>query len=126
MHHFTTCFALALLNLISAPALWHVQRFDHIHIEQVRDNLAFNSGYRSFLYRKRDLFPQSDLIPMYIREADTLYKAWDGLRDAKTHYYSDWLKRQGLQQVLNVVGVDAFLRGEMPPPVPFWRFTELR
>lgn len=118
MERFGYLLAFLLIDMLGLPALWHVQRYDWISLDEVQAALQLNASHRAWLYDKRKLYPSQEWITEQIKEADCLYKAWDGLRDAKTHYYTNHLKRQGLQQVLNVVGPDMFLQGKMPWPLP--------
>ena len=98
-----------LLSAAASPFLYHVDRFpyDRVTISKL---CQFNREYLVHILGYRCVQPDS----------------WDALGDAKNGSLSPAVRRKALGNLLEVIGPEAFLRGEMPPYVPFWRFTEVR
>ncbi len=93
----------------------------------VNDLVRFNRAYRKHLDGLADLdVDRTETIRAVMRETDTLYQVWDACRDARCEFYYVTVRRQALKRLRDLVGEDAYARGELPPNVPLWRFQELR
>jgi hypothetical protein len=111
-------------NLSSAPRLSECDRFPDRTV--VNDLLNFNRAYRQFLTVRQPVnLIHGDELREALNETDRLYQVWDAVRDARCNYYYVTVRRQALQQLRELVGVDAFYRGSLPPHVPVWRFPEI-
>lgn len=122
---FLLTIALALIDLTAAPRLYHVERFA-AYPSNINEMLAFNRSYYMHVNKGREVDPDSYLIPAIEKECDKLYFAWAALRDARIETYSVNTRRQNLGVLLKIIGPEMFMRGEMPPCVPLWRFTGVR
>jgi hypothetical protein len=111
-------------NLSDAPRLHECERLPDRTI--VNDMLTFNRAYRQFLVIRQPLdLIHGDELRTALNETDRLYQIWDAVRDARCNYYYVTVRRQALKQLREMVGVDAFYRGYLPPHVPVWRFPEI-
>ena len=66
-----------------------------------------------------------DELRIALNETDHLYQVWDSVRDARCNYYYVTVRRQALKTLREMIGTEAFYRGELPPHVPVWRFPEI-
>ncbi len=91
----------------------------------VEDLLSFN---RSFQKDLRDRLALDRLhagdLQAALEETEYLFQVWNAVREARCEYYYVTARRQALQQLRNLVGLDAFYTGRLPPHVPFWRLPE--
>lgn len=58
-------------------------------------------------------------------EAERLHEAWDALDDAwrgSCPHACAAGREQHLERLRSIIGVAAYISGQMPPPVPIWRF----
>jgi hypothetical protein len=110
-------------EFLSAPFLEECQRFPERAL--VSDFLAFNRAYRSDLCARMLIDPvHAEDLRNAILETDQLYRAWDAVRDSRCEYYYITVRRQALNQLKDMIGNEAFYRGQLPPHVPVWRFAE--
>lgn len=119
-------FFCVLLNAVSSPYLYHVERFPTLHHLCYTELMHENLKYQEHLHKMLNLYPNQVGILDEMKEAEQIRLAWDALQDAKNDEYPAWRRRKGLQQMLNIIGPEAFMRGEMPMYVPVWRFREVR
>jgi len=92
----------------------------------INDLLVFNSSYRTNLQQRASLCPVYEQdFHAAIREAESLYKTWDILRDAKCEFYYVLVRRRALRELKKVLGDKAYYEGRMPPHVPIWRFQKI-
>lgn len=112
-------------SLKYAPPLADVERFNHIHSDDVYRLIQFNRAYKTHLETMQGLYPDNEAITQTLKEVEGLYKVWDVLRDAKSTMYMVNLRREGLHKLRQALG-DSYAIGTMCPPVPYWRFVEVR
>jgi hypothetical protein len=107
-------------QLRSAPALAEAERFPERPL--IEDMLAFNRAYRKHLALGMPVNSRhADEIRQAIHEVDQCYQVWSLLRDARCKFYYVTVRRQSLQQVSDLIGAEAFCRGQLPPHVPIWQ-----
>ncbi|HET6574481.1 MAG TPA: hypothetical protein VFG68_12815 [Fimbriiglobus sp.] len=97
-------------------------------IPVLRDACDFNRRYRDHLEHRLE-WEARHRGELYaaMREAESLYKVYDDAWGARPDFpCSDAAKVQYLRDFRLAVGRDAYYRMEMPPPVPYHRFNELR
>lgn len=92
----------------------------------VNELLLFNRAYRQHIENCLCVFPDSWDLRMTKQEIDQLYYIWDRVRDAKCEYYYVHIRRFALGSLLKELGRDDFWKGNLPPHVPYWRFTHVR
>lgn len=112
-------------ELRDAPKLADAARFPDRRT--VNDLIRFNRAYRKHL-ETRQVWEadRADAIRAAVLETDRLYRVWDAVRDARCEFYYVTVRRQALKKLQETVGDDAYARGELPPYVPEWRFTEAK
>ena len=88
--------------------------------------LALNSSHKYWLESVESLYPSQHRWGEAIQETKLLYEAWDCLRDAKSPHFYIHVRRKALKRLQELIGADAFDRGQMPPCLPGWRMTEIR
>ena len=111
-------------ELANAPPVNDCLRFPDRSV--VSELLAFNRAYR----QQMDTRQAVELVHWWefreaVQEADKLYQVWDNVRDARCDYYYVTVRRQALKTLREMIGTEAFYRGELPPHVPVWRFPEI-
>ncbi len=111
-------------DLRDAPAAVDAFRFPERPM--VNEFLVFNRAYLKHVEMRRPLeaAPAADLSTIQ-QEIEDLYRVWDTVRDARCEYYYVWVRRYALKRLRDLLGEDAYYRGELPPYVPIWRFQEL-
>jgi hypothetical protein len=109
----------------SAPRVAEVNRFPGRDL--VGDMLAFNRSYRDGINSRLDVdMVHADELRTIIAETDLLYRVYDALRDARCEYFYVTYRRQALAQLRDLIGMEAFYSGQLPPHVPLWRIPEAR
>lgn len=89
---------------------------------------VFNQRYQSQLQKRVGWESHRDgAVCRALAEARWLYEVWDCAEGA----HPDWsctpdAKKRYLRRLRLLLGREAYLRAELPPPVPLWRFHELR
>jgi hypothetical protein len=111
-------------DLWDAPQLDDCNRFPRR--ETVNELLSFNRAYRQHIGVRQPV----ELAHWWefraaLQETDHLFQVWDTVRDARCEYYYVTVRRQALKKLRELLGDDAYFRGELPPPVPLWRFQEV-
>jgi hypothetical protein len=92
--------------------------------QAVNDNIRFNRAYRKNLETRMLWEPdRANVIGEAIRETERLYKMWDAIRDAKCEFHYVTVRRLALKRLMEMVGPEVYLTGELPPYVPEWRFA---
>jgi hypothetical protein len=91
----------------------------------VEDLLACNRSLQKDLKDRLalDRIHAADLR-IALEETEQLFQVWDAVREARCEYYYVTARRQALQQLRRLVGMDAFYTGQLPPHVPLWRIPE--
>jgi len=108
-------------ELSDAPYLSDAVRFPDRAV--VNELLAFNRAYRNYVETRQPMETvQGSQLRAVQREIEYLYQVWDTVRDARCDYYYVTVRRQALKRLRELVGDDAYYRGELPPHVPLWRF----
>ena len=111
-------------NLADAPPLSEAARFPDRAM--VNELLTFNRTYRQYLTVRQPVdLVHGDELRIALNETDHLYQVWDSVRDARCNYYYVTVRRQALKTLREMIGTEAFYRGELPPHVPVWRFPEI-
>ncbi len=106
---------------LSAPQLEECHWFPPRRL--VNDFLTFNRAYRNDLLTRLALDPvHAEELRTAVAETDQLYLIWESLRDARCEYYYVTVRRQALRQLRDLIGMEAFYRGQLPPHVPAWHF----
>jgi hypothetical protein len=112
-------------SLLPAPSLEECDRFPSRRL--VEDMLAFNRAYRKDLLDRMELDSHpTEQLRQAVQEVDQLHFLWTTVRDAKCSFYYVTVRRQSLQHLRELIGDEAFYRGELPPHVPLWCFPPLR
>lgn len=111
-------------ELAGAPTLHDCLRFPDR--SAVSDLLAFNRAYRQHLDVRQPLeLPHWWDLREALQETDRLYQVWDTVRDARCEYYYVTVRRQALKKLQEMVGMEAYFSGQLPPHVPTWRFQRI-
>lgn len=88
----------------------------------------FNAAYRGGLEKRLGWEPyHRGELRAALAEARWLYDVWDAAEGAHPDWVCDGGAKTCYRRRLRVLlGRDAYRRMELPPPVPVWRFGELR
>lgn len=112
-------------SLLSAPALVECERFPERKL--IDEFLAFNRAYRRDLVAHGEVEPgRAEEVRTAIAEVDALHQVWSTLRDARCRFYYVMVRRESLRQVHDLIGAEAFYRGQLPPHVPLAHFPRLK
>jgi hypothetical protein len=112
-------------ELYDAPPLSDCYRFPDR--ATVNEMLVFNRTFRKYLEERQPLEQvRSAELRTVQQETDHLYQVWDSVRDARCEYYYVSVRRLALKRLRELVGEDRYLRGQLPPHVPLWRFETIR
>ncbi len=112
-------------ELADAPPLRDARRLPDR--SAVGDLLSFNRAYRRNLESRRAIDrDRGPIIHDATREADRLYQVWDAVREARCDIYYVPVRRKALKRLREVLGDVAYQSGQLPPPVPLWRFVDIR
>lgn len=111
-------------DLQNAPPLRDAVRFPDRNI--VNDLLLFNRAYRQHLENSLPLYPHNAELRAAREEVEQLYQVWDCVRDARCEYYYVHIRRQALKRLHDMLGNEDYLQANLPPHVPYWRFTQVR
>jgi hypothetical protein len=85
----------------------------------------FNMAFRKSLEERKEVeLDRVDELSAVIREADQLYRVWDLIRDAECEWLYVPARRQALKNLRELIGRDAYNRGEFPPNIPHWRLED--
>jgi hypothetical protein len=68
-----------------------------------------------------ELYPESRSLKLVLEDLEARYQLWDAARDARTEFYYIHIRREAMKKLLNLLGEEAFSRGELPFGVPTWR-----
>jgi hypothetical protein len=93
----------------------------------VNELVRFNRAYRKHLDQRQQFeTDRAEAIRDVMWETDRLYQVWDAVRDARCEFYYVTVRRHALKKLRNLVGEEAYQKGQLPPHAPTWRFNELR
>jgi len=110
-------------DLSSAPLINDAKRFPER--SAVNEMITFNRALRTHLDGRQHL--ETDRGANYremLRETDRLYLVWDAVRDSRCEFYYVTTRRLALKRVRDLIGLEAYHAGNLPPYVPTWRFQE--
>lgn len=95
--------------------------------ESLWEGLQANRAYRRHL-EERWLWEvdRRREIGGAMADAERLYRVWDSARDAACRSCCVAHRRRALRELRELVGGEAFGRGELPPSVPVHRFEQLK
>lgn len=62
----------------------------------------------------------------WMEEARRLGEIWELARQSTNPTRQWYYRREDLARLRDLIGREAYYRGEMPPSVPVWRFAEIR
>ena len=111
--------------LANAPMLAECACFPERKV--VEDFLTFNRDYRRYLLAQLETDAvRAEELRTALQELDQRFHLWSTVRDARCTFYYVTVRRQALQQIRDLVGSEAYYRGQMPPHVPIWHFPRLR
>lgn len=118
-----TAFALLLAVSLPLPPVGDCHRFPPIPYLQA--GLAFNRAYQCHLRDRLSWEPEYRHGPIRtaLAEAERAYATWDAAWGAQDKHYD---RRMYQRKLIGLIGWDAYWRAELPPPVPMWRFNDLR
>jgi hypothetical protein len=111
-------------DLHQAPMLHDAARFPERTI--VNELLLFNRAYRQHLENCLPLYPNNADMRAAKEEVEQLYQIWDCVRDARCEYYYVHIRRQALKRLHDMLGETDYQQANLPPHVPYWRFTHVR
>jgi hypothetical protein len=110
-------------ELANAPYLEECSRFPSR--ELVEDMLACNQSYHKELEARLVLDRiHAEDIQAALEETDQLHRIWETVREIRRDYYYVTVRRQALKELRNLIGMEAYYGGRLPPHVPTWRFPE--
>ncbi len=109
-------------ELEGAPMLADARRLppDAVALELVKFNRAYHKHVEARCQHETD---RAAALQVVLEENQHLYRVWDAVRDAKRDNWYVTNRRQSLRRLRDLVGEEAFRRGELPPAVPTWRFV---
>jgi len=91
--------------------------------DTIRQLLAFNSAYRQFTEVRRCLRRHEwDVLTETLQETDHLHHIWQAAREAMAEDQNWVCRRRALLRLQQLIGTEAYSRGNLPPCVPLWRF----
>ena len=105
-------------ELRDAPPLGDAWRFGPP--EMAAQHLAFNRAFHRGLSLRRAAAGAQPGYDEALAEAERLYKVHDAARDACSEFYYVSVRRQALALIRQMIGPDAYHKGQLPPPVPGW------
>jgi hypothetical protein len=111
------------MEYCNAPKADEVKRFPSRDL--LNDMLAFNRRFRDSVNNRLDLdMLHAAELRTVLKETDDLFQVYAAVREARCEYFYVTYRRQALAQLRDLIGVDAFYSGQLPPHVPLWRIPE--
>ena len=90
------------------------------------DQCRFNEEFQCCLQSQQVLFThRMDDLNDVLRRPGNCTRTWDCLRRASAADQTWAYRRRMLVQLRELVGMDAYYNGRMPPCVPLWTFKEV-
>ena len=104
----------------------YLEECDHFpNRELVEDMLACNQSYHKELEARLVLDQiHADDIRAALDETEHLHHIWETVREIRRDYYYVTVRRQALKELRDLIGMEAYYSGCLPPHVPTWRFPE--
>jgi len=87
-------------------------------------NLLLSKHYRDVLQEKRSLRFHDNRLWEIGRENNVLHNIWEEAATATNNCYADHMRRRALRSLKGLIGDEAYYSGRLPPPIPYWYFTE--
>jgi hypothetical protein len=110
-------------ELRNAPPVNEIERFPSRDL--VNDMLAFNRTYHDSVHSRQSVdMLHSEELQVILAETDQLHRVYEAVRDARCDYYYVTYRRQALNQLRDLIGLEAYYTGQLPPHVPLWRIPE--
>lgn len=111
-------------DVLAAPPA--VDRFRFPDSPTCEAAVKFANTFRGKLNDERELWPATMQwrFELTLEEAGPLRLAWFHLSWAQWPSRAEWQRRLDLAKVRELIGPDAYDRGEMPPVVPSWRLRD--
>jgi hypothetical protein len=110
---------------VTDPPLSDCERFPPRQV--AAEALRVNRAYRRHVEVWRWTYlHQRDYWETVLHETDSLFQCWDWLHAAQGGEGRDetyW--RHSLRRLRDLLGPQAYQAGQMPPPVPVWRFRSV-
>ncbi len=106
------------VELTQAPLSSAGHIFLYLDSVTVQEAMRLNREHQRRLEVIAQLHPGRNSISVEQDITRELYRAWDALDDAKRCSFSIGYRRRGLARLREMLGDDAFQRGEMPFPLP--------
>jgi hypothetical protein len=111
-------------DLYNAPPDRDKERFPGYEISRMC--LDFNRQYYSHIAEQLNLSPhRAAEYNEILRETDRLHRIWGAIHDVNCLYYYVPVRRAYLKALRELLGVDPYYSGNLPPHVPFWLFQEI-
>ena len=104
------------IELRNCPPLSDAIRFPNKKIGNASCMLNYRCA--ESLRLLRDLYPWNQQINRNLYECARRYAIWDAARDAQCSYYRMPQRRRSLRTLRELLGPEAYYRGEMPDPIP--------
>jgi hypothetical protein len=112
-------------DLADAPHVGDSYRFPNRGA--VNELVRFNRAFRKHLDQRQQLeADRVDTLRAVMWETDRLYQVWDSVRDARCEFYYVTVRRNALKKLRDLIGEEAYRKGQLPPNVPTWRFNEMK
>lgn len=113
------------VELAETPLLCDRLRFpDYVTTTEM---IRFNRAYYRHLAQRRHLeLDRTCAIGAIMAETDELHQAWDAVLISQLDFYFVTTRREALKELQGLIGKEAYLKGQMPPNVPVWRFADLQ
>lgn len=111
----------------TAPPLEDSKRFPS-DSETIRNAVKVNREYLEYLKAAEPLDRiNKKWYEDTINETNELFEFWNQLDDLHTYSSSNkWHQRSCLKEIKRILGDENYNAGKCPPPVPYWRFRELK
>lgn len=111
-------------EFINAPRMHELERFPSREI--VQEHIHFARQYSWNLEKAAEV--DFAFAPYYLatqREIQNSLRYWQTLNSATSSYVYLYGRRKYLMELKEMLGDEAFYRGELPPHVPYWNFREV-
>lgn len=106
--------------IAQVPTLDDINRFRWISRAEVQELMRFNQKMQDSIRQHQMVYV--GCCEEELREFEHLRKAWDELDNCLCeNAETQW---RGVINLQKMIGREAFLRGEMPPHIPFWRLGQ--
>jgi hypothetical protein len=112
-------------DLVRAPLLEECQLFPPKHL--IDEWLATNRRYKAALEARRAVDQiHAEELRRAMAETEELYRIWNLARDAQYECYYITVRRRSLLELRDLLGLEAYCRGQLPPHLPVWHFPAWR